>query len=207
VLVASAVGAGGLAAAAEPLAAVIVESAPGGGVPELSALLSALSAGVLGYGVHGHLVRVMAARHRAPTAAWASAVGWGLGIALAGFFAMRADGAVDVASAIGGGFSAGLLVGAGLLLLALRRDAGPSALSGALRLGLASGAAALCVGLVGHALLSGGSGGSSVWVAIAQVLAAGGVAVLVVGGAAALADPSSVRSLLRVRSPASDGMT
>lgn len=206
VFVASAVGAAGLAAAAEPLAAVIVEGVPGGGgVPELAALLTALSVGVLGYGVHGHLVRVLAARHRAPTAAWGTAVGWGLGILAAWLLVLRAEGAPEVARAIGLGFSGGLVVGAGVLLLALRRDAGPSALTGVLRVGLVSGVAALCVGLVGNALLSGGSGGSSVWVAVLQVLAAGCAAVVIVGGAAALADPGSVRTLLRVRSRAGDG--
>ncbi|MCZ3387784.1 MAG: virulence factor MviN [Actinomycetia bacterium] len=206
VFVASAVGAAGLAAAAEPLAAVIFEGAPGGGgVRELSALLMALSVGAVGYGVHGHLVRVMAARHRAPTAAWATAAGWGLGILAAGVLAMGADGAVEVARAIGVGFSGGLLVAAGLLLVALRRDAGASALTGVLRVALVSVVAALCVGWVGHVLLTGGPGGPSVAIAILQVLVAGLVAVVVVGGAAALADPSSVRSLLRVRSRASGG--
>ncbi len=203
VFVASAIGAAGLAAAAEPLAAIMFESAPGrGGVAELSAFLMAVSVGALGYGVHGHLVRAMAARHRAQTAAWTTAAGWGLGILAAWVLVIQADGALEVARGIGLGFSGGLLVAAGLLLVAIRRDAGPSALTGVLRVALVSSAAALCVGWVGHVLLSGGSGGSSVGVAVVQIFVAGVAAVVVVGGAAALADPTSVRTLLRVRSRA-----
>lgn len=206
VFVASAIGAAGFAAAAEPLAAVIVGGVPGGGrVPELAALLTALSVGVLGYGVHGHLVRVLAARRQAPTAAWGSAVGWGLGIVAGGALAMRADDPVAVARGIGVGFSCGLVVGAGLLLVALWRDAGPKALAGLPRVALASGVAAVCVGWVGHVLLSGRSDDSAVAAAIAEVLAAGVLALVVVGGAAALADPGSVRTLLRVRSHTEDG--
>ena len=206
VFVASAIGAAGLAAAAGPLAAVMFENSPGlGGVPELSALLVALSVGALGYGVHGHLVRAMAARNRAPTAALATAAGWGLGILVAWVLVLRADGALEVARAIGVGFSWGLLVAAGLLLVAIRRDAGPKALDGVLRVALVSSVAALCVGWVGHVLLAGGSEGSSVAIAIVQIVVAGLAAVVIVGGAAALADPSSVRTLLRVRSRARGG--
>ena len=199
-IVASAIGAAGLAAAAEPLASLVIGG--GAGVPELAALLTALSVGVLAFGAQGHLVRVLAARHRAPTAAGGTAVAWSIGIVVAGGLVMNAADAVGVARGIGVGFSSGLVVGAGLLLVAVRRDAGPGALTGVLRVALVSGVAALGVGLIGHALVSAGSGGSSTGVAIAQVLAVGCLAFLVVGGAAALADPSAVRALMRVRSSA-----
>jgi putative peptidoglycan lipid II flippase len=142
----------------------------------------------------------MAARHRAPTAAWATAAGWGLGIVAAWALVLLADGPLEVARAIGLGFSAGLLVAAGLLLVAIRRDAGPSALSGVPRVALVSCLAALGVGWAGHVLLAGESAGASLVVPIVQVLVAGIVSVVVVGGSAALADPASVRTLLRVRS-------
>lgn len=200
VVVAASIGAAGLAAAAEPLAALIVEGVPGGGgVPELAALLTALSLGVLGFGVHGHLVRVLAARHRAPIAASGTALGWGVGIAGGATLVVRADDAVAVSWAIGAAFSAGLVVGALMLLVAVRRDAGPDALAGVLRVALAAGSAALVVGLVGHQLFSGEAGGSSITAAVAQTVAAGLVALVAVAGAAALADPGSVRTLLRVR--------
>ena len=206
VIVAAAVGAAGLAAAAGPLASLIVDGVPGGGgVPELSSLLTALSLGVLGYGVHGHLVRVLAARHRAPTAAWGTALGWGAAIAGGAVLVAQAEDAVAVSRAIGGAFSGGLVVGALVLLVAVRRDAGPDALAGVLRVAIASGSAALVVGWVGHRLLSEGAGGSSIAVAAGQTIAAGVVAVVAVAGAAALADPGSVRTLLRVRARADAG--
>jgi putative peptidoglycan lipid II flippase len=174
-------------------------------VPQLAALLTALSLGVLGYGVHGHLVRVLAARHRAPTAAGGTALGWGVGIAAGALLVAQAEDAVAVSWAIGGAFSGGLLVGALVLLVAVRRDAGPDALAGVLRVAVASGAAALVVGWVGHRLLSGEAGGSSIAVAVGQTVLAGLAAVVGVAGAAALADPGSVRTLLRVRARADDG--
>lgn len=206
VFVASAVGAAGLAAAADPLAEVMVGGVRGvGGVPELSALLTALSVGVLGYGVHGHLVRVLAARRRAPTAAWSSAAGWGLGIVVAGVLTDRAEGSVEVATAIGAGFSAGLVVAASLSLIAVWRDAGSTAVQGLLRVGVASGVAALTVGWVGHALPWWGSDEASLTLALCQVLVVGCLAFVVVVGAAALADPGSVRTLLRMRSQSGEG--
>ncbi|MCZ3385723.1 MAG: virulence factor MviN [Actinomycetia bacterium] len=206
VFVASAIGAAGLAAAAGPLAVVILQDAPGGGgVAELTALLIALAVGVFGYGVHGHLVRVLAARHQAPMAAWGTTVGWGLGILVAGVLAVRSDDGVEVARAIGVGFSSGLVVGAAVLLVALRRLAGSQALTGVLRVGVASGLAAVVVGWLGHILLTAGSGETSLGVAVAQTLMAGCVALVIVGGTAALADPGAVRTLLRMRSRSGDG--
>jgi putative peptidoglycan lipid II flippase len=117
----------------------------------------------------------------------------------------QAEDAVAVSWAIGGAFSGGLLVGALVLLVAVRRDAGPDALAGVLRVAVASGAAALVVGWVGHRLLSGEAGGSSIAVAVGQTVLAGLAAVVGVAGAAALADPGSVRTLLRVRARADDG--
>lgn len=197
VIVASAIGAAGVAAAAEPLATLVIGEDTG--VPELAALLAALSVGVLAYGVQGHLVRVLAARHRAPIAAGGTAVAWGVGIVVAGGLVMNAAGAVGVARGIGVGFSSGLVVGAGLLLAAVRHDAGATALAGVLRVALVCGVAALGVGVIGHTLVS---GGSSAGVAIAQIVVVGCLAFLVVGGAAALADPNAVRALLRVGSRA-----
>ena len=117
----------------------------------------------------------------------------------------RADDAVAVSWAIGGAFSCGLVVGALVLLVAVRRDAGADCAGRRAAGGAASGSAALVVGWVGHQLLSGEAGGSSIAVAVVQILGAGCVAVVVVAGAAALADPGSVRTLLRVRARADDG--
>ncbi len=200
VVVASAVGAAGLAAAAQPLATLIVEGVPGqSSVRELAALLTALAVGVMAYGIQGHLVRVLAARHRAPVAAWGTALGWSVGIGAAWLLTVRADGASEVATAIGAGFSGGLLVGATVLLVALYRDAGPAALSGVVRVGVPSVGAAVVVGVLGQMLFGDGTDGSSLAVALAQTIMVGLVALVVVGGIAALADPGAIRTLLRMR--------
>ncbi len=200
VLVASAIGAAGLAAAARPLATLIVEGVPGkSSVDELASLLTALAVGVLAYGLHGHLVRVLAARHQAPVAAGGTALGWGVGIGVAWALSVRAESASEVAAAIGGGFSAGLLLGAGILIAALYRDAGPAALSGVVRVGAPSVGAAVVVGVVGHLVFGDGQSGSSLTVALAQTIVVGLLAIVVVGGVAALTDPGAIRTLLRMR--------
>ena len=198
VVVAAVIGAAGLAAAAEPLAVIVVEGVPGeSGVGELAALLTALALGVMAYGIHGHLVRVLAARHQAPSAAWGTALGWGCGIGGAGFLVARAQGAEQVATAIGAGFSGGLLVGALVLIVALGRFAGRPAFSGVLRIAVAAGVAGLVVSVAGRYWVD--DGNTSVATAVLQVVVVGVVALVVVGGAAAFADPGSVRTLLRMR--------
>ena len=206
VIVASAVGAAGLAAAAEPLASIIVKGVPGrSSVAELAALLTALAIGVLGYGVHGHTVRVLAARHRAPTAAAGTAIGWAVGIAVAGLLAARASGPSEVAASIGAGFSLGLVIAAGAMLFVLLRDAGREALQGVALVGSVACVAALLVGLVGHTVLTDQGTESSLAMALLQVAVVGVVSVVVVVGAAALVDPGPMRTLLRMRTPASGG--
>jgi hypothetical protein len=58
--------------------------------------------------------------------------------------------------------------------------------------------AALVVGWVGQILVPDDSG-AAIWTAVLQVLAIGVVSIVVVGGAAAIVDPSSARSLMRMR--------
>lgn len=198
VVVASVIGAAGLAAAAQPLAVIIVEGVPGeSSVDVLAALLTALALGVLGYGVHGHLVRVLAARREAPSAAWGTALGWGCGIGGAGLLVTRAQGAEQVATSIGAGFSLGLVVAAVILLVALVRYAGKPAFAGVLRVSLAAVAAGAVVGTAGRLWLD--EANTSVGIAIVQVLVVGVAALVVVGGAAAATDPGTVRTLLRMR--------
>ena len=200
VIAGSAVGAAGLAAAATPLAVLMVEGVPGeDSVAELAALLVALSPGVLAYGVHGHLVRVLAAAHRAPHAAFGSLVGWAVGIIVAGVAVRSADDAVDVATSIGVGFSIGLVVAALLLSWAVYRTSGPSALTGTVRMAAGAGAAAAVVGWLGYTVVS-TSEEVSFWVAVVQIVGIGLVAVVAVGAAAAVVDRAAAQALLRLRS-------
>jgi putative peptidoglycan lipid II flippase len=200
VITVSAIGAAGLAAAAEPLAAIMVEGAPGRDVvPELAAMLTALAPGVLAYGAHGHLVRVLAAGHHAPLAAAGTVVGWVVGLLTAAVGVRVAEGATDVARAIGLGFSVGLVVSAVLLAIAVAREDGRDAVARAPLVTVVAGAAAVCVGWVGHVLLVGTEGGSSIATAIGQTLVVGVVAAAVVGAAAVVVDPDSARALVRLK--------
>ena len=150
VIVASAVGAAGVAAAAQPLAVVLIEGAPGrNGVPELAAMLLALAPGVLAYGAHGHLVRVLAAGHQAPRAAVGTVVGWVVGLSIAWIGVRAADDPAGVARAIGLGFSTGLLVAAVILAAVAAHAYGRDALARVPLMTLVAGGAALVVGMGG----------------------------------------------------------
>jgi murein biosynthesis integral membrane protein MurJ len=203
VVVASVIGAAGVAAAADPLAVIIVEGVPGeNSVEVLATLLTGLALGVLAYGIHGHLVRVLAARHQAPSAAWGTALGWACGIGGAWLLVLRAQDADQVAGAIGAGFSVGLAVGAMVLVGALLRHAGRRALAGVSKVALAAVLAGAVVSLAGRQWVGGAT--SSVGTAILQVVAVGVAVVVVVGGAAMLTDPGAIRTLLRMRVRARD---
>lgn len=200
IIAASAVGAAGLAAAAQPLAVLMVQGAPGtDAVPMLAGMLVALAPGVIAYGAHGHLVRVLAAGHRSPSAAAGTVVGWAVALVAAGTGVRAAEGATEVARAIGIGFSVGVTVAAVLLAVLVRLRDGRRALRGVLRMTVAVSVTALVVGWLGHlAIPSTGSVGA----ALLQLLGVGVVSLAAVGGVALLVDPQSARGLLRLRSRA-----
>lgn len=201
IIAASAVGAAGLAAAGQPLAVLMVQGAPGtDAVPTLAGMLVALSPGVIAYGAHGHLVRVLAAGHHSPSAAAGTVAGWGVAGLVAGVGVRAADGATAVAWAIGIGFSVGVTVAAVVLAVMVRLLDGRSALLGVPVMTVAVSSAALAVGWLGHLAIP---TGGSVWTALAQLLAVGVVSLVAVGGAALLVDPQSVRALVRLRTRSS----
>ena len=198
VVAASAAGAGAMAAAATPMAIVLVEGAPGvDAVPRLAALLVALAPGVLGYAIHGHLVRVLAAGHRAPVAAAGTVLGWLVGIVIAWLGVQSAQSGVEVATAIGVGFSTGLCVAAVIMAVVVARLDGRAAMSRVMTVTLATGVSAVVVGALGQALWSGEDVG--IGLALVQAVAAGATALAVVGGAALLVDPESARALWCLR--------
>jgi murein biosynthesis integral membrane protein MurJ len=200
----SAAGAAGLAAAAVPLAVIIVRGVPGvERVSELSLLLAGLSAGVLAYGVQGHLVRVLAAQHRAPLAAWGTASGWLVGIVVAWWGASSAGDVGELSLAIGIGFSVGLTVAAIALAAFVGMGGRSAALHGAGRTLLVAVVSGAVVGTVGYLLFDNES--VSIVVAIAEVLAAGVIALAVVVGASALVDRDLFHELRHFRS-AAEGM-
>ena len=201
---ASALGAAGLAAASVPLASVVVDEASA--VRVLATLLVALAPGVIAYGVQGHLVRVLAAAHRAPLAAAGTVLGWVTGLLVAWVLVREANDAAEVARGIGAGFSAGLVVAALILVITVVRVEGPLAASGVTIMTISTGIAALVVGWLGHAVLD---DITSAAVALLQTALVGLVSALVVGGVVLLVDPTSARTLLRMRSrreaPVDDG--
>lgn len=195
VVAASALGAAAVAAAASPVAVLVVEGAPGAAGPQvLAASLTALSVGVVAFGVNGHLVRVLAARGRAGAAAWGTASGWAVGLGVTALLVRQGTTASEVAVAIGAGLSFGLTVAALVLLVLLHRDAGSAAFDRVGRVFVFTGLAALVVGVGGHRLVR---DTTDVGTALLQVVAVGVVAVVVVGGAALVADPFVLRRLLR----------
>jgi putative peptidoglycan lipid II flippase len=194
VAAASAAGAGAMAAAATPLAIVLVQGAPGvDAVPRLAALLLSLSPGVLAYGIHGHLVRVLAAGHRAPVAAAGTAAGWAVAIVVAWWGVTSAQSGVAVARAIGIGFSVGLVTAAVILAVVVVSLDGRTAMDRVLRVTLTTGVAALVVGLVGDALWSTEDVG--IGLALVQAVLAGVAALTAVGAAALAVDPGTARAL------------
>ena len=198
VVATSAAGAGAMAAAATPLAIVLVEGAPGDdAVPRLAAMLLALSPGVLAYGLQGHLVRVLAAGHRAPIAAAATAGGWVVAVLIAWFGVRSAESGVAVATAIGLGFSVGLFIAAGTLAVVVARLDGRAAMTRVPAVLVVTAGAALIVGWVGHTLWSGEEVG--IGRALVQAVLAGVVSLALVGAAALLVDPASARTLWHLR--------
>ena len=200
VVVASAAGAAGVAAAAQPLAIVLVQGGPGSedAVPQLAAILLALAPGVLAYGVHGHLVRVLAAGHHAPMAAAATVVGWAAGLAVAWAAVRSADDSTEVARGIGVGFSVGLVVAALMLVAIVGKLDGRAALHRVPIITVVAGAAAFAVAWLGNVVLHGEE--ASVATALLQTLVVGLISLLVVGSCALTVDPASARALLRVTS-------
>ena len=192
---ASAIGAAGLAAASVPLASIMVKESSS--VHVLATFLLALAPGVLAYGVHGHLVRVLAAAHRAPLAAAGTVAGWVVGLAGAWALVRETSNAAEVARAIGVGFSVGLAVAAVTLVLVVVRVEGRGAVSGVAMMTVATGAAALAIGWIGHALLG---DSASLVTALMQASLVGLASALVIGGVVLIVDPSSARTLVHMRS-------
>ena len=183
-----------LAVAALPVARLLVRGVPG---PESSAVLAAATTafapGLVGYGLLALLARALYARGDGRTPAVATVVGW-LVVAGADVGLVVALPDVDRVVLLGAGNTVGVSMAGVLLLLGLRRAAGPPALAGAAR----SGAA----GLAG-ALLAFGAGSLLPLpdpAPVADLLAAAGTslaAALVFLVVVRLLDPTGLRGLLR----------
>ncbi|MEU4556495.1 murein biosynthesis integral membrane protein MurJ [Micromonospora violae] len=147
VLLFSCLGAAGLIGTARPIAALFYPDNPA----STAAAISGFAPGLLGYGLFAILSRALYARGDTRSATVAITFGWlvvpAVALPLTGLLP-TADRVLAVTSAN----SVGMLVLGGLLLLAVLRSAGRSALAGAARAGAAGGLAAVLAGLAGWGL-------------------------------------------------------
>jgi putative peptidoglycan lipid II flippase len=202
VLIASAAGAGVLAAAAVPVARVFALGPAPVDVPALAWAITAFAPGLLGYGLVAHLGRVLYAAHRGRQAAWATVLGWGAAVVADVILALQA-GPGEVVVALGVGNSIGMTVAGVLLLAAVRRAAGPGALESVPR----SAGTALLAGVL--AAVAGGFVGRGFGdVTLPAAVAGSGLAALLAAAVFAvvllIADRPALHLLLR-RGRSADG--
>jgi putative peptidoglycan lipid II flippase len=143
VLVASWLGAAGMAGVSIPLARVFQSHGSGTAEPRQLAIAFALFApGLIGYGLIAILSRVLYARGRNRPAAFAVCAGW-LVVILADLLIVPFVPPSWVVPALGAGTTIGLTLAGVALLLLVRRDRGRAALHGCTRAALAGLAGAL----------------------------------------------------------------
>ena len=183
-----------LAVVAAPVARLLVRGVPG---PESSAALAeataAFAPGLVGYGLLALLARALYARGDGRTPAVATVLGWlAVGVADLALVAGLPD--ADRVVLLGIGNTIGVSLAGGLLLLGLRRAAGPAALTGAGRSGAAGLAGAgLIVALASLVPAPGATPLADLLAAAGTALAAALVFLLVVR----LLDPAGLKGLLR----------
>jgi putative peptidoglycan lipid II flippase len=154
-------GAALLLATAAPLSRFILDLGAGGSSPErlLTLAVAAFAPGLVGYGAQALLARVAYALGDGRSPALAGLVGFGSAAVLNVVAALFLRGPVLIA-ALAGGFSVGMILGSGLLLVRLRGAAGPDAFAHvgpAVGRGLGAGILAAAAGLgLGSVLPEGG---------------------------------------------------
>ena len=169
---------------------------------DVSDAVGAMVVGLPAYGLLALLTRALFARGRSLAAATATVAGFGTAAAVSAAVAQWTE--LSPVTAVSAGHSVGMVVAAVLLLIGVRRDAGPTALSGASRSGVVAliGGVLAAVGgsRVAGALGGGGDaepgGGAAVATVILAALVAGG---LYVGGLAGGAVPELGRAIAAVR--------
>jgi putative peptidoglycan lipid II flippase len=149
VLVATAAPLAHLVAGAQPA----VRAAPPDALPRA---VVAFAPGLVGYGLLAVLTRALYARHRARAVAVATVAGFAVAAGAAVLFvravsrgAFGLTSAVDRVAAVGAANSLGMTVAGVLLVVALRRTAGPAAVTGAARTAAVAVAAAVVAAALG----------------------------------------------------------
>ena len=200
VMVASWLGAAILIGAREPIARVF-ESRDPGAVSVLALAVAAFAPGLIGYGLSANLSRVLYARHRNRAPALAIAGGWLL-VIVADAAIVPFVPASRVVPVLGLGTTFGLTVSGIALLILVRRECGPAALSGVAR-AFAAGLAGCAAGAVAGSAVSSVISGAVPALSAGEFLANVGLSVLVavvvtaVSGTVVLSlDGGDVRSAL-----------
>jgi putative peptidoglycan lipid II flippase len=150
VLVASWLGAAGMAGVCLPLARVF-ESHQASYAHQLAVAFALFAPGLIGYGLIANLSRVMYASGRNRPAAVAVSAGWLL-VIVADLIIVPLVPPSAVVAALGAGTSIGLTAGGLALAVLVRRDRGPAALRGCARAAVAGLAAAVAGAAAGWAV-------------------------------------------------------
>lgn len=182
VLLVAFLGAAVLAGTAPAVTAVFAAIGRGGDVTPMQAALVAIAPGLVGFALVAHVGRALNALHRPRAAALATAAGWAAVAAGSAAAVAAAPAPQATVPALGAGMSLGMTVAGGLLLLALRRAAGPEAVTGVARTLLAAGAAAVVGALAGRAVAGLVLDDSVAGDGLAGALAAGAAGALVAAG-------------------------
>lgn len=196
VLIVSAAGAAMLVAASGAIARFFQLISQADVPPGRMALaLVAFAPGLIGYGLVALLGRALYARGRGRAAATATVTGWLVAVVLALILApVVAD--ERVIAALGLAHAIGMLTAGALLMRAVRRDSGPTALSGVARAG-ASALSGAAVGAAAGWLAATAIPEGGFVPTVGTGVLAGGVAVAWVAAALWLGDRADLRRLLR----------
>ena len=203
VVVVSLLGTAGLVATAVPITQVFA-AGDRGDLSSMAEALTVMAPGLLGFGLIAHLGRALYALEEGRAAAVATVAGW-LAVVAGSVVAVRLVPVDSVVPGMAWGNTFGMTVAGGLLLLALRRIAGPEALDGLSRvLGagiVAAGLAGLAGRLTGTRLLD-GLDSAGVPAAVLAGAAAGLVAVAVFAAVLALLDRRDLAVVMeRIKPP------
>ena len=205
VLAAATLGAAVILAAAPAVARVFATlSHSAAAQPHMTALLTWMVPGVIGFAAMFHVGRTLYALERARAAVMCAVAGWGTVavVAVLAVTVLTRDGpdGREALTALGLATTVGMTVGGGATLVALRRAAGRAALDGLGRTGpvlLAAGTVgAVCGRWVADLVAQ--VAGTDAWTAVGAALGAGLVALLVVGTAVLVLDGETVRAVLLV---------
>jgi putative peptidoglycan lipid II flippase len=174
-----------LVAAADPVARVLVQSAPGApSVGPLAAGIVALSPGLVGYGLYALLSRALYAQGRARSAAVAAVAGWAV-VVVADLVLAQVFAPGDRVLALALGNSIGMTALAALLVVAVARHNGAAAFAGVPRAAVAGVAGAVLGGgaglLVDHAARGERASGGGLPALVGQAALAAAVVLSVFG--------------------------